>query len=136
MQYSVWFNLSSSDLKKSRKFYENIGFEINRERSGPQMLGLFAGSNRVVINLFPEKTFKGYIGDSSVNTSDEVLISLGANSETEVNELATKVTKAGGVIYAQPEHTDDWMYGFAFSDPDGHKWNILYMDMNKMPNGV
>lgn len=129
MQCSVWFNLSSSDLKKSQKFYESIGFEINRNRSGPHMLGLFAGSNRVVINLFPEKTFKGYIGDTHVNTSNEVLISLGASSEAAVNELANKVKQAGGSIYAEPGHTGGLMYGFAFSDIDGHKWNVIYMDM-------
>ena len=25
-----------------------------------------------------------------------------------------------------------WMYGCVFTDLDGHKWNILYMDMSKM----
>ena len=26
-----------------------------------------------------------------------------------------------------------WMYGFGFCDIDGHRWNVLYMDMSKMP---
>jgi len=25
------------------------------------------------------------------------------------------------------------MYGFAFADLDGHRWNQVYMDFSKMP---
>jgi uncharacterized protein len=25
------------------------------------------------------------------------------------------------------------MYGCGFSDPDGHRWNPLFMDMSKLP---
>jgi len=27
------------------------------------------------------------------------------------------------------------MYGCGFTDPDGHRWNALYMDMSKMAKG-
>jgi predicted lactoylglutathione lyase len=27
------------------------------------------------------------------------------------------------------------MYGCVFADLDGHRWNVLYMDMSKMPQG-
>ncbi|HRG37445.1 MAG TPA: glyoxalase/bleomycin resistance/extradiol dioxygenase family protein, partial [Bacteroidia bacterium] len=26
-----------------------------------------------------------------------------------------------------------WMYQHSFSDLDGHKWEIAYMDMSKLP---
>ncbi|MFP3380532.1 extradiol dioxygenase, partial [Bacillus sp. SIMBA_069] len=26
-----------------------------------------------------------------------------------------------------------FMYGAGFADVDDHRWNVLYMDMNKMP---
>ncbi|MDF2859634.1 MAG: hypothetical protein K0Q87_5485, partial [Neobacillus sp.] len=28
-----------------------------------------------------------------------------------------------------------WMYGCGVADPDGHRWNVLFMDMSKMPKG-
>ena len=34
---------------------------------------------------------------------------------------------------ASPAESQGWMYGCAFADPDGHRWNVLYMDMSKMP---
>jgi predicted lactoylglutathione lyase len=65
----------------------------------------------------------------------EVLFSFDAESREEVDALAKKVEHAGGDIYGQPSETQGWMYGFAFADPDGHRWNMLYMDMSKMPKG-
>jgi hypothetical protein len=34
-----------------------------------------------------------------------------------------------------PGYKDSWMYGCGFTDLDGHRWNVLYMDMSKMPKG-
>lgn len=60
--------------------------------------------------------------------------------------------KADGRIRVQPENTlgwprircvvadfipeadeNDFMYGRSFQDPDGHLWEVLYMDMSAMP---
>jgi len=61
------------------------------------------------------------------------LFSIGAENREEVDEMAEKVVKAGGTIYAEAEDNDSWMYGCGFADLDGHRWNVLYMDMSKMP---
>jgi predicted lactoylglutathione lyase len=63
------------------------------------------------------------------------LFSFDAESREEVDEMAKKVKAAGGTLYAEPAENQGWMYGFAFVDPDGHRWNMLYMDMSKMPKG-
>lgn len=39
----------------------------------------------------------------------------------------------GGILFANPEYKEGWMYGCGFSELDGPRWNILYMDMTKMP---
>jgi len=62
----------------------------------------------------------------------EVLISIDAESKEEVDELLQKVVSAGGTIYGEP-HDQGWMYGAGFVDLDGHRWNVLYMDMSSMP---
>jgi predicted lactoylglutathione lyase len=37
-------------------------------------------------------------------------------------------------LLASPTHAENqgWMYGCSFSDLDGHRWNILYMDYSKL----
>lgn len=88
--------------------------------------------------MFNEDLFQGFIGGHSItNTSqsNEVLFSIGAATPKEVDELAQKAVEAGGSLYAKPGYKDGWMYGCGFTDLDGHRWNVLYMDMSKMPIG-
>ncbi|WP_225445545.1 VOC family protein [Paenibacillus arenosi] len=59
--------------------------------------------------------------------------SLGAGSGDEVDTFIQKVEIAGGSIFSKPSETDGWMYGAAFADLDGHRWNLLYMDESKIP---
>jgi predicted lactoylglutathione lyase len=42
--------------------------------------------------------------------------------------------KAGGSVYADPQD-HGWMYQHGFEDPDGHQWELLYMDESKIPKG-
>ena len=61
------------------------------------------------------------------------MISIDAQSRLEVDETALKVIEAGGTIFAKPAENQGWMYGCGFQDLDGHRWNVLYMDLNKLP---
>ncbi|NNE77836.1 MAG: extradiol dioxygenase, partial [Pricia sp.] len=71
------------------------------------------------------------IADTTKGT--EVLLNIDAQSRSEVDEMAQKVRNAGGKIYAHPGESQGWMYAFGFEDLDGHRWSMLYMDMDKMP---
>jgi predicted lactoylglutathione lyase len=62
----------------------------------------------------------------------EMLINIDAQSRDEVDQMAEIVRKAGGKIYAEPAESQGWMYAFGFVDPDGHRWCMLHMDMDKM----
>jgi len=70
---------------------------------------------------------------SNSESSNRVLLSIGAVSENEIDELVDLVRTSTGKIYAEPALKDGWMYGFGFVDPDGHKWNAVYMDISKFP---
>ena len=85
--------------------------------------------------LFTDEMFEGFTRSriADTNTGTEVLFSLDAESLEEVDELAKKATEAGGKVFAQPGESQGWMYGCGFADLDGHLWNVLYMDMSKMP---
>ncbi|MEY2828706.1 MAG: hypothetical protein RIQ33_564, partial [Bacteroidota bacterium] len=71
------------------------------------------------------------IADTSKGS--EVLISFDAESPEEVDTLVKNVKAAGGIVYGEPGWNQGWMYGCGFVDMDGHRWNMLYMDMTKMP---
>lgn len=85
--------------------------------------------------LFEESMFEGFVKNKITDTqsSSEILISIDAESREEVDEFAKKVEEAGGTVFARPSENQGWMYGCGFSDLDGHRWNMLYMDFSKIP---
>lgn len=87
--------------------------------------------------LCAESVFQGFTKNNIADTKNatEVLFSFDAESREEVDELEKKVKTAGGTVWARPGENQGWMYGFGFSDLDRHKWNVLHMDMSKMPKG-
>lgn len=138
MENEFWLNLASKDLAKAKEFFIKLGFTINERHQAPHMVSLFVGNKKVVLNLFTESLFQGFIGGQPITDtakSNEILFSISAASPKEVDDLAHKAEKAGAVVYGKPGYKDGWMYGCGFTDLDGHRWNVLYMDMSKMPRG-
>jgi predicted lactoylglutathione lyase len=95
------------------------------------------GEPAVVMMLFQEEEFKGYVRTeiSDTKKGSEILLNIDAQSKAEVDAMAETVVKAGGKIFAEPEEAQGWMYVFGFEDVDGHRWSMLYMDTNNMPKG-
>ncbi len=133
MTKEYWINLPVKDVKRSKKFFTEIGFSFKTERETETMTALVVGKAAMPIMFFEEKEFEKVVENKISNPlkATELMISFNAESEKEVNEMAENVTKAGGNIFSKPQEIQGWMYGFAFSDLDGHRWNMLYMDMEK-----
>lgn len=79
-------------------------------------------------------SFKGFnqfpIADTKL--SSEILFSFDAENRAEVDELAKKVTEAGGIVFGAPSEHQGWIHSCAFCDLDNHRWNVLFMDRNKI----
>lgn len=132
----IWINLPAKNLKASRTFFNAIGFRENpMHEKTEHMATFYIGENDFVMGLFPQESFKRFSGNAIADTKKgtEVLINIDAQSKREVDEMAETVRKAGGKIYTEPEESQGWMYAFGFEDLDGHRWSMLYMDMEKMP---
>jgi predicted lactoylglutathione lyase len=136
MTKEFWINLPVKDLERSKRFFTQLGFSLKATPGNNDNAAcLLPGSGQVQVMLFEESVFKSFTGAEIADTgkSSEVLFSIDAENKMEVNEIADRVEKAGGLIFAQPAEKDGWMYGFGFKDPDGHRWNVLFMDMTKTP---
>jgi len=85
--------------------------------------------------LFSQHSFSTFSGQKVSHTAEgcEVLFSIDAASGEEVDALANRVATAGGNIFSKPADVQGWMYGLGFCDPDGHRWNVLFMDFDRMP---
>ena len=136
MTKQLWINLPVKDLQQSKAFFEALGFSFNTKYGNTDhSASLLIGEKNIVVMLFTEPLFESFtrrkIADTATGT--EVLFSIDAESREEVDEIAVKVVAAGGALFAQPAEQQGWLYGCGFADPDGHRWNVLFMDMSKMP---
>lgn len=131
-----WLSLHVKDIKKSKAFFTQLGFKFNTTYGNTDTsAGMQMGDKNTVVMLFEEPQFKGFINSevADTNKGTEVLLSFDAQSKEEVDELVEKVKKAGGISTHKPGEMTGWMYGCVFTDLDGHRWNILHMDMSRMP---
>lgn len=129
MIQSVWFNLPVKDLSRSKQFYKEVGFFAGEQGNTEVSASFIIGKERTVLMLFEEKVFEQIVRARSANTiaGSEMMISMDVNSREEVTELAEKVRVAGGDIFSEPLEIKGGIYGFAFTDPDGHRWNVIHM---------
>ncbi|MDQ6420615.1 VOC family protein [Paenibacillus sp. LHD-117] len=131
----LWINLPVKDLGRSKAFFAKLGFVFHPRHEGrDDAAALVVGEQKVIVMLVPESTFQSYTGNEISDTSrgNEVLVSLGVNSKEEVDEILRNAVEAGGSVHGKP-NDQGWLYGANFIDLDGHRWNLLYMDMSKAP---
>ena len=135
MDKQIWLNLASKDLEKTRRFYEGIGASIH-EKNPPNLISVIMGEMNLMINFFAIDEFAGFVRNTPCDPhkSNEIIFSLGVHDRSEVDLWAKRVVTAGGEIFSKPQEIQGWMYNCAFSDPDGHNWNVMYMDLDKVPS--
>ena len=136
MAQDIWLNLPVKDLAHSVKFFTEMGLARNPGPGNSENSASFTiGEKKVVLMLFSQEVFSGFTNNALSDTAKgtEVLFSLGATSRDEVNDMANRAKAAGGTVFAEPRESNGFMYGCGFCDPDGHRWNVLFMDASKLP---
>ena len=130
----IFVNLPVKDLERSKAFFTAIGFTLNPQFSNDQAACMVVAEN-IFTMLLTEPFFEtflasGEIADTSKTT--EVLTCLSCASREEVDDTVAKALAAGGTPW-KPVMDMGFMYGASFRDPDGHVWELNYMDMSAVP---
>jgi predicted lactoylglutathione lyase len=128
MAQMIFVNLPVKDLKRSMDFFAQLGFEFNPKFTDETAASMVV-SHDIFVMLLTEAKFKEFtpkrICDATKST--EVLVSLSRESRAAVDELVRKAVAAGGTTYAESKDYG-FMYQHGFQDPDGHIWELIYMD--------
>jgi len=124
----IWANFSVKDVKRTNQFYTEIGFTPNKTNNYPKLASFLFGDDDFVIHFFEQGSQIDEFLTSGSKIASEIIFTLSAETELEVKELAEKVKNAGGNIFQPVRRDENNYYGFAFADPDGHKFNVLLMD--------
>jgi predicted lactoylglutathione lyase len=131
MATKIFVNLATKDLDKSKKFFTDIGFTINPQFTDEKAACVVIGEDIYAMILREEffKTFipKKEIADATKTT--EVLVALSADNKEGVDEIVDKALAAGASKLRDAED-HGFMYSRSFQDPDGHIWEVFYMDIH------
>lgn len=134
MRTKIFVNFPVKDLKRSIEFYKEIGFSQNMRFSG-EYAACMALTEEIYVMLLLENYFKDYtnknVADGAKTT--EVINCLSAPNRTSVDEMADKAMNAGGAVSKEPIDLE-LMYGRSFCDPDGHIWEIMWVDESNIVN--
>jgi predicted lactoylglutathione lyase len=125
----VWANFSVKDINATNQFYTQLGFTPNNMNDHPKLASFLFGDSDFVIHFFERGSqIDEYLPSESGIKSGEVIFTLAAETVAEVKEWIHKVKEAGGNISNVEGRDETNHFGFAFADPDGHKFNVLLME--------
>jgi predicted lactoylglutathione lyase len=121
--------LGVRDMERSKQFYTDIGWEVQRdfgisvffEPHGGSPVGFYGRDGLAdLVGTSPEGTgFSGFV------------LTYVVRSEARVDEVLAEAEKAGATIL-KPAAALQWGgYGGSFADPDGYVWNIGYSAQGK-----
>ncbi|MGP3970678.1 VOC family protein [Streptomyces sp. 6N223] len=132
MSKKIFVNLPVKDLNRSKAFFKEIGYSFDEQFSDENAACLVI-SEHIYAMLLVEPFFKTFTTREIVDASSsvEAIIALSADSRGEVDELVDRALAAGGTSPREPQD-EGFMYGRSFTDPDGHLWEIIWMDMSAM----
>ena len=127
MTTQIYVNLPVKNLNRSNEFFESLGFQLDPKFSNDQASCVVLGDN-IFAMLLTESFFKTFTDKSisEANKTTEVLVCLSCESRLKVDQLVNRARAAGGRILREPQDRG-FMYGHGFEDPDGHIWELIYM---------
>ena len=130
MTQMIFVNLPVTDLTRSVAFYEAIG-GTKEPKFLNDAAAMIKFSDVIHIMLLSHDFYKTFtpkpIADAKATSA--ALIALSAESRKAVDALVDKAAAAGGKPDIGPKQEfGDQMYGRSFEDPDGHHWEVMWMD--------
>jgi uncharacterized protein len=130
MAKMIFVNLPVSNLARSTAFYEAIGATRNPQFSD-DTASCMVISDTIHVMLLTHDKFRQFTPKtiSDAKTTSEVLICLSADGRDAVDGTVNSAKAAGGSADPSPKQDYGFMYGRSFEDPDGHIWEVMWMDV-------
>ena len=125
----IFVNLPVADLQRSRAFLEALG-AVNEPRFTDETAAMMSFSDAIHVMILTHDKFSQFtprpIADAKAGS--EVLLALSADSRESVDSTVERAVTAGGTADPAPKQDYGVMYGRSVTDPDGHIWEIIWME--------
>jgi predicted lactoylglutathione lyase len=128
MSRLLFLNLPVADLRASRAFFAELGFEFN-EKFCDAGAACMVVSEGAFVMLLQRDRFAEFVTKPLPNGAETtgLTVCVSAESRAEVDSLIDAAGNAGAGDAKGPQDYG-FMYQRSFYDLDGHLWEIAWMD--------
>ena len=128
----LFVNLAVENLERSVEFFTRLGFTFE-PRFTDENATCMVVSDEAFVMLLVKSRFRDFTKKELVDpaTQTEAILALSADSREAVDTFAETALDAGGSL-ANDRMDYGFMYGRSFNDPDGHLWEVIWMDPNAL----
>lgn len=129
MQPMIFVNLPVRDLQKSRRFLEALG-AVNDPKFTDDTAACMTLSDSIHVMLLTHEKFSQFtpLPIADATKAAQVLLCLSSESRESVDSSVERAVIAGGMADPSPKQDYGVMYGRSVADPDGHIWEVMWMD--------
>ena len=138
MSRMIFINLPVSDLERSVRFYEGIGGRKEPKFSN-EAAAMIVLSDAIHVMLLTHPFYSSFTGKpiADAHATSQVILCLSADSPAAVDAVAEAAAEAGGKVdVGLKQEPVPLMYGRDFEDPDGHSWEVMWMDPTAAEQGA
>ena len=138
MPRMIFLNLPVTDLSRSIAFYEAIGARREPKFSN-DAAAMMVVSDTISVMLLTHDFYRTFTAKpiADAHASSAVLICLSADDTAAVDAMVASAAGAGGKADPGPKQDmGGMMYGRSFEDPDGHHWEVMWMDASFAEQGA
>ncbi|NLA66382.1 MAG: lactoylglutathione lyase [Leucobacter sp.] len=132
MPNMFFVNVPTRDLARSDAFYSALGFNKNETFSDEQA-SCWVVSEHIYIMVLVEDFFASFLRDGDEpNLRSKTIGSLNAlsvESDSELEQMLERAVVGGGSVYRPAFSPFEGMTEAAMKDPDGHVWELSFMDI-------
>ncbi|MCE7029746.1 VOC family protein [Jiella avicenniae] len=137
MSEKIFVNLPVGDVKRSTAFYEALGAKKNERFSNETTSGMVI-SDTIHVMLLSHDRWRDFTTKAipDAKTSAQVLLCLTMDSREACDAAVAAAVAAGGTADPTPKQDYGFMYGRSYEDPDGHIWEVTWMDLAAMEKAM
>ena len=128
MKTQIFINLPVKDLKRSMDFFGKLGFAFNMQFTDEKATCMVI-SKDIYAMLLTEPFFQSFTKKEIPDPAkaSEVILAFSVDSREAVDQFMQKAIDAGAAR-SMDDQDHGFMYSKSFADPDGHLWEVFWMD--------
>ena len=126
----IFVNLPVVDLEASIAFYEAAGAVKNPQFSD-ETAACMVFSDTIHVMLLTHAKFSHFTSRpiADAHKTAQMMLCISADSRDAVDAQVDTSAAAGGQADPNPQQDYGFMYSRSVADPDGHIWEVMFMDM-------